>query len=112
MNIDGIVTRWALCKGRLASRRLVKPCSVEYEHQGKQWGHPSTFAYVRFECLPAEALSLEVSATWPADLMAACEAKVWRRTWSLPVTGMFAFFSIFSIQLRMYFGVSSEPSST
>ena len=38
--------------------------------------------------------------------MAAWLANVWRRTWSLPVTGMFAFFSIFSIQLRMYFGVS------
>ena len=41
--------------------------------------------------------------------MAAWLANVWRRMWSFPVMGMSAFFLIFSIQLRMYFGVSSSP---
>jgi hypothetical protein len=70
MNLDEIVGRWRGWKSRIAVRRLVAPCTVEHEFQGKQWGHPSTYAYVRFECAPAEQLAFEMRSGWPRQLTA------------------------------------------
>jgi len=37
---------------------------VEYEFRG-QFGHPSSYAFVRFECATADDLSFQVRASWP-----------------------------------------------
>src|SRR3954465_11767206 len=49
--------------------RLRQPITVEYEFKG-QFGHPSSYAFVRFECQPAEKLSFQSTAVWPEDLTA------------------------------------------
>lgn len=68
MNYDDILTGWRQCKNRFAKRRLDTACSVQHEFRGKQYGHPSTYAFVRFECAPAEELAFEMRAVWPAQL--------------------------------------------
>jgi hypothetical protein len=45
------------------SFRLASSEAVEYEFE--KFGGPSTHAYVRFECTPADDLSFEVRASWP-----------------------------------------------
>jgi hypothetical protein len=70
MNLDEILTRWRQCKSRFASHRLEATCSVEHEYRGKQWGHPSRYAFVRFECAPADHLVFEMRARWPSHLTA------------------------------------------
>jgi hypothetical protein len=67
---DVILTAWRQWKGRLARRRLDAPCSIEHEYRGKQWGHPSTYAFVRFECTPANDLVFKMGTTWPVHLEA------------------------------------------
>jgi hypothetical protein len=47
--------------------RLASSKTVQHEFRG-QYGHPSSYAFVRFECVPADDLSLEVSASWPATV--------------------------------------------
>jgi len=42
---------------------------IEYEFK-TQMGHPSSYAYVRFDCQPAHELSFQSTATWPTDLSA------------------------------------------
>ena len=44
--------------------RLSSPKTVQHEFRG-QYGHPSSYAFVRFDCIPAEDLSFEARATWP-----------------------------------------------
>jgi hypothetical protein len=39
--------------------RLASSVTVEHEFR-KQFGHPSSYAFVRFECAPADDLSFEV----------------------------------------------------
>lgn len=68
MTFDEILGRWRGWKGRIAHRRLIAPCTVEHEYRGKQWGHPSTYAYVRFECAPAQELVFEMRGEWPHGL--------------------------------------------
>jgi hypothetical protein len=68
--LDDLLVTWRRCKSRFAGRRLDAPCSVEHEYQGKQWGHPSTYAFVRFECTPAESLAFDMRAQWPPHLTA------------------------------------------
>jgi hypothetical protein len=70
MKLDEILGRWRGWKGRIGGRRLVTPCTVEHEYQGKQWGHPSTYAFVRFECAPAQELVFEMLGEWPPHLTA------------------------------------------
>jgi hypothetical protein len=48
--------------------RLESATIVEYEYQGLQWGHPSTYAFVRFECVPADDLSFDVRTSWPSEV--------------------------------------------
>jgi len=40
---------------------------IEHEFRG-QFGHSSSYAYVRFECIPADDLSFEVRASWPSTV--------------------------------------------
>ena len=40
---------------------------VEHEFSG-QFGHPSSYAFVQFECAPADDLSFEARATWPSGV--------------------------------------------
>jgi hypothetical protein len=40
---------------------------VEHEFRG-QLGHPSSYAFVRFECAPADDLSFQVRASWPSTV--------------------------------------------
>jgi hypothetical protein len=68
--LDDLLATWSRCKSRFTGRRLDAPCSVEHEYEGKQWGHPSTYAFVRFECAPAESLVFEMRAEWPPHLTA------------------------------------------
>ena len=68
MNFDEILSGWRHWKSRIGARRLAAPCGVQHEYQGKQWGHPSTYAFVRFECEPAEELIFEMHAKWPPHL--------------------------------------------
>ncbi|MGD0525539.1 MAG: hypothetical protein ABSE49_10365 [Polyangiaceae bacterium] len=68
LRLDELLAHWHDCKTRFAGRRLDAPCSVEHEYQGKQWGHPSTYAFVRFDCAPAPSLVFETRAQWPAHL--------------------------------------------
>ena len=46
--------------------RLEAATSVEYEYQGLQRGHPSTYAFVKFACAPADDLGFATSASWPS----------------------------------------------
>ena len=68
MNLDEIFASWQQAKLRFTTKRLDAPCSVEFEYQDKQFGHASTFAFVRFDCVPSENLSVEMRARWPANL--------------------------------------------
>ncbi|SRR6266849_1550256 len=68
MDFDETVMKWRQSKSRSAVRRLDAFCSRRYEYKGKQFGHPSTYALVRFECAPADSLVFEMQAEWPADL--------------------------------------------
>jgi hypothetical protein len=70
MDLDETLTAWRRCKSRVARYRLDAPCSIEHEYQGRQWGHPSTYAFARFECAPAEHLVFEMRAKWPDHLTA------------------------------------------
>jgi hypothetical protein len=68
IHLDEILSGWRQWKSRIVGRRLAASCVVEHEYQGKQWGHPSTYAFVRFECMPAEELAFEMRAEWPSHL--------------------------------------------
>jgi hypothetical protein len=68
MTFDEIVTCWRRTRSRFGHRRLVAACAKEHRYQGQQVGHPSTFAFVRFECAPADGLTFELRAPWPEHL--------------------------------------------
>ena len=68
MTYDELLDGWRQSKRRSRPRRLGAPVSVEHEYQGKQWGHPSTYAFVRFECRPADDLTFELQGDWPPQL--------------------------------------------
>jgi len=70
MTFDDVLVRWQKAKTRSARHRLCAPCSIEHEYKGTQFGHPSTYAFVRFDCEPADEFTLDVTATWPANLTA------------------------------------------
>ncbi len=66
-NFDAILDAGRRWKKRSHALRLVAPCTVEHEFKAKQFGHPSTYAFVRFECRPAEDLTFEMAAPWPPE---------------------------------------------
>jgi hypothetical protein len=71
VDAEQVVTGWHRFKGRRSSvSRLDEPYQAEYEYQAMNFGHPSTHASVRFECLPAPQLGFEMGASWPTHLKA------------------------------------------
>lgn len=60
---------WIAAKRRRGYWRLKSRSEVEFEFKG-QFGHPSSYAYVKLECAPADHLSFESTAEWPKDLSA------------------------------------------
>lgn len=67
MNAEQMLAGWRRFKEhRSVVCRLVEPFQAEHEYQGMQRGHPSTYAFVRFQCLPARALEFEMGTAWPA----------------------------------------------
>jgi Elongation factor G, domain IV len=46
---------------------LREPMTVDYEYK-TALGHPSSYAYVRFDCQPAHELTFQSTAKWPSDL--------------------------------------------
>jgi hypothetical protein len=48
--------------------RLESVRTVQHEFRG-QFGHPSSYAYVRFECAPADDLSFEARVSWPPSAL-------------------------------------------
>ncbi len=68
MDEDGLVSNWQQSKPRSTALRLAEPCLKEQEYKRDQFGHPSSYAFVRFECLPADSLSFEMDTAWPGHL--------------------------------------------
>ena len=62
--LEGLRTR----KRERPFYRLESAITVEYEHQGLNWGHPSTYAFVKFECVPANDLSFDVRTSWASTV--------------------------------------------
>jgi hypothetical protein len=48
--------------------RLQEPFALEFEFQGKQWGHPSNYASVYFTCEPSCELLFQPVLKWPEAL--------------------------------------------
>ena len=55
--------------------RLASSVTVDHEFRG-QFGHPSSYAYIRFECAPADDLSFESRASWPSTVSEGDRAQV------------------------------------
>ncbi len=68
MDEDGLVSNWQQSKRRSTALRLAEQCLKEQEYKRDQFGHPSSYAFVRFECLPADSLSFEMDTAWPGHL--------------------------------------------
>jgi len=47
--------------------RLSSAKSIEHEFRG-QFGHPTSYAFVRFDCAPDDELSFEARALWPTNV--------------------------------------------
>ena len=47
--------------------RLDAPTTIEHEFT-RQFGHPSSFAFTRFDCAPSDELLFEAAASWPASV--------------------------------------------
>jgi hypothetical protein len=45
---------------------LKEPIILEYEFKGGRMGHPSNYAFVRFEVNPSESLSFQSTVSWDA----------------------------------------------
>lgn len=65
MNEHELIRNWGEQKISHNYRRLVSPCSAEFELIGPP-GHPSSYAKIGFVAEPAEILSLRFDADWPA----------------------------------------------
>jgi hypothetical protein len=47
--------------------RLAARTSVEHELR-RQFGHPSSYAFVRFDCVPGDELIFEAAVSWPESV--------------------------------------------
>jgi hypothetical protein len=66
MNEQALLHNWSEQKLTHNFRRLRNRYVVEYEFI-RQPGHPSSYAFVKFEAEPAEQASLEFDVDWPSD---------------------------------------------
>lgn len=65
MDQDELIDAWRHWKATGSFHRLRAPYTQRYEFRGPQWGHPSNYAAVSFECAPAERLRFTSRAPWP-----------------------------------------------
>lgn len=63
-----LVEAWISSEYDQLGLALQKPLEVEHTYRGPQFGHSSTFAYVRLRCEPAPELAFTVEAWPPADV--------------------------------------------
>jgi hypothetical protein len=47
--------------------RLRERTTASHEFRGR-FGHPSSYAYVRFDCAPADSLVFQATCTWPSGV--------------------------------------------
>ena len=48
--------------------RLQEPYPVDFTYRARHYGHPSSYAAVRFRCAPSDALAFQSAARWPEHL--------------------------------------------
>jgi hypothetical protein len=71
MNQTSILDNWLNAKSKEKNfYSLENACAQKYEFKGLNWGHPSNYAYIEFQCQPALELSFSSHADWPATLSA------------------------------------------
>ena len=63
-----ILEAWRAVKSERRCFRLTAELVVAFEYRGKQFGHPSSYAAIEIAAAPANELSLESVATYPASL--------------------------------------------
>ncbi|WP_284620789.1 hypothetical protein [Aquabacterium humicola] len=61
-----LLANWARQKTSCNYQCLVGPVEVEFEFKG-QFGHPSSYAYVRLRAEPADELAFSASVAWPEE---------------------------------------------
>lgn len=61
-----LLANWASQKISSNYQCLTTPIEVEFEFKGI-FGHPSSYAYVKFEAEPAKELSFGTSVKWPEE---------------------------------------------
>jgi hypothetical protein len=60
-----IIEKWLKRKLSFNSHWLLKDSLIlEHEFKGARFGHPSTYAFVRFEITPSEELAFESAVDW------------------------------------------------
>ncbi len=65
---SAILNLWRERKFRGSNfHRLMEPHTMDQEFRG-QFGHPTSYAYVQFECSPGDELNFESDASWPKSL--------------------------------------------
>ncbi len=67
MNEHDIISQWKSSKLGRNFYRLRNAASCDFQFKG-QPGHPSSYAYISFECFPSDELSYESQAKWPDSL--------------------------------------------
>ena len=67
MNERDLLGSWTAQKLAHNFHRLAEPFETEFEFV-RQRGHPSSYAFVRFQAIPADESSLHFSVDWPAEL--------------------------------------------
>lgn len=90
MNENLIIDNWRELK--VSGRnfyRLEESLIVEQEYR-RQFGHPSSYAYVKFKSEPAETLTFNSSADWNGNLSAAYIVAMERAVCEGIVDGLFA----------------------
>ncbi|HET6431577.1 hypothetical protein [Dyella sp.] len=66
MNEQVLIANWSEQKLSHNYFRLIAEVTVEHEFV-RQRGHPSSYAFVSFSAVPADALALQFSVAWPVE---------------------------------------------
>ena len=64
---DALLRQWATEKLSRNFQRLRAPVTAEHAYR-RQFGHPSSYADVRLEAVPADSFSFQSVAIWPASV--------------------------------------------
>jgi hypothetical protein len=65
--------------------RLESSTYVEHEFRHPHFGHPSTYAFVRFACDAADDLSFEARALWPSTVRVDYCLELLTRQWKIVI---------------------------